>query len=260
MNKPSSPIPFVLSYSAINTYMTCPRKYERTYLIKEATFESSVQQRFGVYMHNFMELCAHARTPPTEAQIREHESRAPEPFPYNVTEHLYSVLAMIRDARQHTKPTRTVLTEERLGVTDTGAANAYTSKQGLFRGIADLVTLGDSVAAVYDLKTGKPVRSTRQVEWNAILVLAHYPRIERVHCALWYSGGYPAERAEITRDNQATQLALLADTRHVIEEAYHRNHWPATRNGLCKQYCGVRSCPHNGQFAQFLKGGIQPEM
>lgn len=255
----NSLIPFVLSYSAINTYTTCPRKYEGTYVTKETTFESSQHQRFGLYLHKFMEQCAQAQTPPSALDIKAYADNAPELFPYDVTEHLYSVIAMIRDARQYTKPTVKVLTEERLGLTQNGKANSYTQKQGLFRGIADLITLGKREASVYDLKTGKPVRSTRQVEWNAALVLAHYPHIERVHCALWYSSGYPAERAEVTPHNVSTHLNLLSDINNVIQEAYKRNHWPATRNGLCKQYCGVRSCPHNGQYAQYVKG-VQLEM
>lgn len=117
------------------------------------------------------------------------------------------------------------------------------------RGIIDLLVVNKKTALVADYKTGKR-KPSDQLWLYALYVFAHYPSVESVHTVFVWLGTRKIDKETVHRRDiaQAWQRFLPAVNR--LEISYEKDSWPAKPSGLCRQWCPVLSCTHNGRKNQ----------
>jgi hypothetical protein len=118
------------------------------------------------------------------------------------------------------------------------------------RCITDLfIHCGDTAVAM-DWKTGKVKNDFEQLKLNALLIFAHYPEIERIKVAYIWLKFKKVTKNEYTRTGpQAATWDKFVMATTFMENSYRNNFWPKRRSGLCRDWCPVHSCEHNGYYA-----------
>jgi hypothetical protein len=120
-----------------------------------------------------------------------------------------------------------------------------------FRGVADLVVVSESgdQAKVYDYKTNKNSRYAKpdQLALMAACVFAKFPAVQRIEASLLFIIAGDVVTEVYTRDSAFEIFDTLGHLVARREASYESGVFNANPNGLCAQYCGVVSCPHNGK-------------
>lgn len=119
-------------------------------------------------------------------------------------------------------------------------------KEGWSRGIADLLIVNGSQAAVFDHKTGKR-KPSEQLSLYAAYTFAHYPQVNEVQTAFVWLKDKKLDKQIWTRDQIPEIWAGFLPRVAKLESAYERNSWPPRPSGLCKAWCPVMTCDFNGR-------------
>ena len=78
--------------------------------------------------------------------------------------------------------------------------------------------------------------------------MAMHPEIKTVHTNyVWLKEGY-GTKDKVHRDFLGADWAKFEARAAKMEKALANNNWPKNKTGLCKKYCDVITCEHNGQF------------
>lgn len=117
-----------------------------------------------------------------------------------------------------------------------------------FRGVADLVIVDGAKGYVLDYKTSKSSKyaDLKQIALMSAALFLKFPQLERIKGALLFAVAEDLVRAEYTRENALNIFADLHETLALREVSYYTNVFNEKPNGLCRKWCGVLSCPHNG--------------
>ena len=118
------------------------------------------------------------------------------------------------------------------------------------RGKLDFIARHEDRALVVDHKTGrrKDDMDWTQMDVFALMTFQHYPEINRVvagYCWLKV-GGYIDHKAYDRNDVPAIQQEM-AGRYQPLNEANETGEWPAKQNFLCRNWCPVTDCVHNGK-------------
>lgn len=216
------------SYSAIKLFETCPLKYEAERVTKEIPYTESEATIYGTELH----LAA-------EEYIRDGKPIDPrfkfiQPYldklnAYPGTKHCEMKLGVKKK-------------DGRLEACD------FYDPEVWFRGVADLVIIDNDRAWILDYKTGKNSRyaDIRQLALMAAALFLKFEEIKKIKTALLF-----VKAEEFIRENFSKELGLsifseLDGLLFHRESAYNNNTWNPRPNGLCRQWCKVTRCPHNG--------------
>ena len=216
------------SYSSIKTFETCPRKYQAEKVTKEVPFTDSEATIYGKELH----LAA-------EEYIRDGKPIDPR-FGF-IQPYLDKLLDI--PGQKHC--------EMKLGVKkQNGRLKAcdFFDSDVWFRGVADLVIIDDTLGWVVDYKSGKSAKyaDTRQLALMAAALFLKYPELERVKASLLF-----VVSKEFVKDKYEKEygLSIFSELNGLLtarEAAYYNDVWNPRPNGLCRQWCAVKSCPHSG--------------
>jgi|TARA_R100000951_G_scaffold29452_1_gene25478 RecB family exonuclease len=217
------------SFSKLKAFETCPKQFYHVKILKQYPQEETEAMRYGTDVHL---AC--------EEHIRDGK-----PIPNK-----YSYVQPSLDALKRIKGDK--LCEYELGLTEDLEPCGFKAEDVWFRGIADLIILNkeDNVAWVVDYKTGKSARyaDKGQLELMALAVFKHFPEIEVVKggllfvvCKQLITDTYTrlAREQEITDKyvNKFQQMVIASDN----------DVWNAKPSGLCRAWCDVLECAHNGR-------------
>lgn len=212
------------SPSSLQTYLTCPRQYYAKYISKEVKFQQNAAAAFGEKVHKEIEDFLLAR-----AELPQHISP------------MKPLLEALRGAL--------VGAETKLAINKAGQPVEFFASDAYQRCIIDAIATnpqGTHIVCV-DWKTGKKRDAQMQHDFLKKCALAHFPNAERVstHFVYFYRG--QSDKQEHRRGQPFTLLdSRMAD----LQTAYTTDSFPPTPNGLCKRYCDVLSCPHNGKHKE----------
>lgn len=216
------PIKAGLSPTHIQAFHTCPYKYYATYITKEVPYTENVHTNFGNAVHKNIEEYLKGTAP------------------------LSPFLEKIRPVLDIIKPVMAGA-ETKIGITkwNTSAKNFF-DPDTYIKCIIDCVVVspdGKKVIA-FDWKTGK--KSDAQVQHDVIkrCLRVAYPDADEIITCFWYfiKGG-----VDIQHFKPSKPLTTLDDKVAKVEQAHKTGEFPYSPNGLCKQWCDVLSCPHNGK-------------
>jgi len=215
------------SFSSITLFETCHRKYQAEKVTKEIKFVENENTLYGKRLHKAAELYIGSN------QALEGEFNFLRPY--------LDTLAEIPGQKY---------CELRLGIKEVDGqlvACDFFDKGVWFRGAADLVIVGDKTAWIVDYKTGKSTRSDpRQLALMAAGVFLKFPQIQKIKAALLYVVPGEKVEAKYTREEAFSIFSELDPLLVQLDEAYASNVWNPMPNGLCRKYCEVKACPHNG--------------
>lgn len=228
---------FIHTWSKLQTFETCPRQFEDSYVGPKKPFVQTEQIKWGNTVHSAMEdrVLGKELTPLPESM---------KPF------QKYVDAAQV--AQQHgleVKP------EWKLGMRRDGTPCDYWAKDVWMRAKVDLPILARNSALVQDYKTGKWKNEKGQLAMSAWLVFTNKPEVTSVDTRyLWLQGGDNL-RQVYTREDQGKpdvvplQKVVVNFTPRLarIEESIATGHFDPKPSGLCKKYCSVFSCEYNGR-------------
>ena len=219
---------FVASFSAISSYETCPRKY----------YEERVTKRY--------------QQPEGEAAIWGNEVHKKIEASLNTGEALPETMVKYQPILDIvTKTTGDIYPEIKLAVTQDLVACDFFSPDAWLRGVCDLLVLKEYKGAAFDWKTGKKKRETSQLDMMACLTFARFPEIEYLHTSfVWLQESNPTklEPKFVAKEDAPELFEGFRGRVKDMMYSYEHNVWPERPSGLCKQWCPVRECAHNGGF------------
>ena len=212
-----------LSPTHIKTFLTCPYQYYAKYVTKEVKFEQNDHARFGSAVHENIELYLLGQ--------RELSPRL---------EKLRPVLDKMKRCL--------VGAETKLAVTKWNTKCDFFYNDSYLRCIVDAIVAspdGKHVIAI-DWKTGK--KRDDQVQHDVIkrCLRAAYPEAETITTVFSY---FFHDDIDIQVFRPNIPLHDLDDKVDKVINAHKTGEFPYNPNGLCKKWCDVVSCPHNGRNA-----------
>lgn len=214
---------FSWSYSALNDFETCPKRYYEYRVAKSVKEPESDALREGRDLHKAFEM----RTKGGALQ-----------FPYTHYEPMFQKI----DAA----PGK-AYAEQKLALRPDFTPCAYFAKDVWYRGVIDLLKISPPSAAVIDWKTGKPKEDLTQLQLCAAMTFAWHSEVNRVHTALVYAAHDQKFPAEFVREDLTEIWGDILPRVKAMEKARADNNYPPKPSGLCRKFCGVVACPYHGK-------------
>ena len=214
------------SFSKIKAFEQCPKQFYHMRIAKDYVESETEAMLYGTAFHQAAEEYVRDGTP------------MPAKFDYAV-----GALDSLKSKQGNN------LCEYKLGVTKDLEPCGFTDEGVWFRGIADLIILGDDVAWVVDYKTGKSARyaDKGQLELMALVVFKHFPQVEKVKAGLLFVVSKNLIKDVYTKEQvPALWEKWLADYSK-LEQAFKNDMWNPKPSGLCRRHCAVTECAHNGR-------------
>jgi len=232
--------PFVWSYSALNNFETCAKKFYHTSIAKDFKEEKGEALLWGDKVHVAMaNAVSHSSPLPPDMKQWEH---------------------WIKWAREPFDPVTTIMkAEERMALTVRMQPCDFFDKQKTvwFRTVADVLKVSGEYARVIDWKTGKSKTyldhetntwktDSDQLFLAAAAIFIHYPMVKYIKMDhVWLQENFSTSDA-ISRDDmeQVWQRMLPRITK--MRHAHYTGVYEPNPSGLCKRHCPVTSCKHHG--------------
>jgi len=204
------------SYSALNAFETCPRRYYLTRVSKDVTEPQTEATIWGNRVHKALEDYA----------------KKGKVLPDN----------LIRCKRYIDKVKRMkgkLLVEERMAMNKSFHPTKWMAKDVWVRGIIDLGVVGSKEAVLLDWKTGKHRPDSYQLMLFAAFAFSHFPWIERVTTGFIWLKDSKFDKETFERE-QVTEIwnEFLPRIKR-LEHAFENDRWQANPSGLCKNWCPV---------------------
>lgn len=214
------------SYSRVNTFKQCPKKYYHLNVKKDVKDTGSTATRYGNKVHKA-----------AEKYIRDNIPLAKE----------YQFMQNTLDAFNNIEGEKHC--ELRLGVAKEDGnftATKFGASDVWYRGIADLVILNDERAFIVDYKTSKNANyaDTKQLDLLAGAVFINYPQVKKIKSALSFVISNEFVTKEHTSDLYKSYISVFDEALERIEVAASEGVWNPVDGPLCA-FCPVTSCEHN---------------
>ena len=214
------------SFSKIKAFEQCPKQFYHMKIAKDYIEKETEAMLYGTLFHEAAENFVKDDTP------------IPEKFKY-----AESALTNLKN-----KPGKK-LCEYKLGLTEDLEPCGFFDENVWFRGIADLIILDGDTAWVVDYKTGKSARyaDKGQLELMALATFKHYPEVETVRAGLLFVVSEDLIKDRYTIEDEKKLWAKWLGKYSDMESAFNNDTWNPNPSGLCKAWCPVLECPHNGR-------------
>jgi hypothetical protein len=215
------------SYSGIKAFETCARQFHDTKVVKLYPREETEQTLYGTNMHEQCELFIKDARPLDDS------------FKF-----LQPVLDKLAAMPGRKFPELEMALTEKLEVCDFKADNYWV------RGIADLVVVDDDnmTARVFDYKSGSDrYPDTDQLMLMSLMLFKHFPHIKRVSGALLFVLKGTMSKYRVEREQEHDLWWRWRERVAKLDAAHFHDRWPEKSSGLCRKYCPVTGCHHNGR-------------
>lgn len=214
------------SYSSLNAFETCPRRFYLTRVTKEVKEAQSEAMTEGNRVHKALELAV----------------KGSAPLPATMTKH-QPMVDRLRSAKGSKFP------EVKFGVTADYKATNFFGKDVWMRGVIDLAIVTAGSAAIIDYKTGKVKNDGDQLKLFALAGFAQWPHVEVIHTNYIWLNARETTRQRFVREDVIAIKQEFEPRIERMERADEMDNWPPRPSGLCRNWCpvGKRLCPHCGK-------------
>jgi hypothetical protein len=221
------PKPFTWSYSKLKNYETCPKRYFNIDVEKKYKEDDEAGHLgYGQLVHTSL------------ADAINHERKT---LPEQV-KHLQPWVDKVLGGAKGT-----ILVEQQMAITASlTKASSWFGEDVWYRGIGDVVKIVGPVAMVIDWKTGKILEDGIQLALMAQCVFAHHPEVQKIKTRFVWLKEDATTDALFTREDMVGVWAGLLPRVTTLKNAHEQMNFPPTPNGLCKRFCIVTGCPHQG--------------
>ena len=220
MKKPS------WSFSAIKLFEQCPKKYYHLKIKRDFKDEENTAAAYGTEFHDAAEHYV-ASSVPLPAKFKFAKSA------------LDKLVALPGDK----------LCEYEMGLTRALEPCDFDHPECWFRGIVDLAIIHETTAKLLDYKAGKSARyaDKDQLELMALAIFKHFPTVDTVDAGLFFVVAKAFIPGQYHRKDASKLWVNWLRRYNQIITCIEHDTWNAKTSGLCKQYCVVLSCHHNGR-------------
>lgn len=215
------------SYSSLTSYENCPFRYQQERILNVIPKVVYKEADEGVKRHAAIELYLKGEASLDDTSLRK----------------------LVDNTLQHLAPSNFKY-EHKLAITKDRQPCEWGSPDAYYRGILDVMYVdpNSTSGAIYDWKNGKVNEYSEQLKANALLVMSHYPHVQTIHTEyVWMRFGKTTQ-AKVFRDFSDGIWQKFIKRVDRLEQALQNDTWPKRPSGLCKKYCPVTSCEHNGSF------------
>jgi len=215
------------SYSGIKAFETCARKYHDTKVVKLYPREETEATLYGTNLHEQAELFIKDGRPLDDA--------------YKFMQPVMDMLAEMPGRK---------FPELEMAVTEALVPCGFKDPDYWCRGIADLVVVDDDnfTARVFDYKTGNnKYPDTDQLMLMSLMIFKHFPHVRRITGGLLFVLKNTVSKYKIDRSQEHDLWWRWRERVAKLDAAHHHDRWPEKSSGLCRKYCEVTACHHNGR-------------
>jgi len=215
------------SYSALNAFETCPKRYYLTKVAKQVVEPQTEALLWGNKVHKALEYRLVSKTPLPDTMANF------EPL-------AQSVLNRAKGADLEA--------EQKMALTKDFQPTTWFGKQVWVRGITDFTIVKGDKAFIGDWKTGKPTPESAQLKLTAAMTMHTKPWVNKViNAFVWLKTGTVTSET-FTREDIPQIWQDFAPRIARMEVAYEKDKWPARPSGLCAKWCpvGKKLCEHCG--------------
>jgi len=226
-------VKFTWSFSNLKAYEQCPKRYWHLKVQKDYREAESEVLLHGKAVHRALELRLSKR----------------EPLPLHLR-HLEDLCSSIADMDSGGRSSdASVTTEVRLAINREFKPVAFFANDVWCRAVLDaVVTKGGAKALVIDWKTGARVdEDFTQLEVASAILLHTMEELDEATFRYIYTQVGASVGGTISREGLTGVWATVLPRVTRMERAFERSDFPARPCGLCRKYCPVTSCPHNGR-------------
>lgn len=213
------------SHTSLTAFESCPKKYYHTKVAKDVKEDFGEAAAWGQKVHKQLEQRLAEGTP-----LPDYLSNC-EPICADI---------LSRDGSR--------VIEEQIALDKNFQPVKWFDKSAWCRGVIDAGVVGQKSAVLLDWKTGKRKPDNDQLKLFAAFSFARWPWLEKIVTGFVWLQENKVDKQLFTRtqDNAAIWAEVMPRVNR-LDSAYERNSWPAKPNGLCKNYCPVKSCEFNGK-------------
>lgn len=216
--------PFTWTFSRIKNFQSCPKKYYHVEVSKEYPFEDNAKTIEGKEIH--------------AALARRIKQGFVLPVKFAHLEN-YAVGVLTGQGK--------VYVEQKYALTDALEPTGYYADDVWVRAIADVVKVKDDMAMAIDWKNGKETEDSPQLGIIAQAVFSTFPQVQFIRSKyVWFQSETETVLDFRREDMPMFWVAMRRDVQD-LKDATDNFDFPPVQNGLCKNYCPVKSCPFNGQ-------------
>lgn len=216
------------SYSSLNLFKQCPRKYYRLRVAKDIKEDSKDHLVYGNEVHKAAE------------EYGRDNREIPKKYSY-IKPYLDTLLSIDGE----------FLFEHRLGLTESREPCDFFAPDVWWRGVADFMCIreGGSRVALVDYKTGKSSKyaDTDQLEILALGIFKHFPEVGTIDAGLLFVVAGEFLEITIRREHEDIFWNKWVGPTNRLQTAYESDVWNASPNFTCRKFCPVMDCEHNGR-------------
>ncbi len=211
------------SYSKKKNYDTCPKRHYEVDILKNYT-ETSEQLTWGNEVH--------------DALANACSGKAPLPPTMGAYQKWVDVV--------RSSPGK-LLVEQKFAITRDFKKTQYFGTDVWYRGICDLLMLNGDTATAIDWKTGKIKHDSIQLMLMATCIFIHHPEINKVKTRfVWLPDDCTTPEVWERSTFQREWVPLLPEIA-AMETATKATNFPPKPSPLCRKWCPVITCEHNGK-------------
>ena len=219
---------FAWSYSKLKNFEICPRRHFEIDIQKTFKDEEGEALVYGNIVHDVL--------------AKAIDKGAPVP-----AIHKPDLDKWVGYATQLRDKGMELSVERKFAITENFAPCEYFSRHVWFRGVADVLAVMGPVAIALDWKTGKVLQDSQQLALTAACVFAHNPQVQRVRTEFVWIKDDCTTTEDFTREGMTAVWAGLWPRIARLHQAHVSGSYPVQPNALCRKYCAVLSCAHNGR-------------
>ncbi len=219
--------PFAWSWSALESYETCPRRHFLTKIAKAYPEKQNPQMLAGQQFHRALEL-----------RVERHK-RLPDDMQY-----CEPIIRRLEKAAEG----GTIVAERKIGLTRNFEQCEYFDPQVWLRVVVDCQIDRGSTSMVIDWKTGKVKEGYDQLAISAAVKFAITPTTEKVITSyFWFQANHVTRETFVREDVPGVWQNIIPRVKK-LEDAIANNDFPPRQSGLCREHCPCITCPHNGHY------------
>lgn len=228
------------SFSALNSFETCPHRHYVTRVSKIVPDPMGIDAILGIDGHAALEARAKEGIElPPFIRSRTKDGKTEGKMS---TEGWEAYVSRIVNAPGE------LVCETQIALNKQLQPVKWFGKDVWVRGVIDIGKIKEAQAKFFDWKTGKRKMEMDQLKLFAGLAFAKWPQLERVDTAYIWLPAKKLDPETFTRDQVPEIWNLFLPRVKRMEIAHAENKWPKKPSGLCKNWCPVHSCEHNGHY------------
>jgi RecB family exonuclease len=211
---------YPLSFSKLNTFEQCPRKFFHVYI--DQTFPTRVteQMAVGTRVHEAL----------------EHYGKAGKPLSSEATKYKPLIDTVLAQPGEK-------LFEHKMAITYEKNPCAWDADALWLRGIADVLVVHNGTAICIDWKTGKPKVDSTQLTIFALLTFAHFPEVHTVKSSFVWLAHDDLSKTSFSRQYSAALWGAIENRIENVQEAVRCNTFECRPSKLCGWCPAETICP-----------------